>query len=153
MIATAFLERQSDEAVELPLVYGAGPIDYVEHRSAKDHLTNNWRHRAFNTLPIRMFCPTCANDPGKAIDAIMATNHNALDKAIYFVGYFPGTVPTFGTPIETWEWCTTIPRRPDSAVLVHPARPGVFVTYMEERYDLVVTRTFAEAREWLTRRL
>lgn len=166
----------------IPAVYMAGPVDYIEHRSPGQHRTDNWRHRFFGDLPIDLLCPTCLNagpvvyfpelpvaaygEPlpdteimaqtrPRTSDDIMHTNKEAMERANYFVGYFPGDAATFGTPIETWHWTTqaSIAGLQDHAVLVHPARPGVFVEYLHAVSHLAVVRSFEEARSWLQHRL
>lgn len=164
------------EPLPLPPVYMAGPVDYVEHRAAADHMRDNWRHRFFGDMPIDLLCPTCLNsekvpvpnleqvEAGLPVEVtlrdrtfgdIMDTNKGAMERAEWFVGYFPGDVATFGTPIEVWHWVSQafLMNRADRAVLVHPARMGVFVEYLAAMNRLVVVRTFEEARAWLQRQL
>lgn len=136
----------------IPAVYAAGPVDYIEHRSQSNHEQDNWRHRFLGDLPIELLCPTCLNQGHKDIFAVMQTNRDAMERAQFFVGYFPGDVATFGTPIEVWHWASQQPA-PDRAILIHPAHMGVFVEYLAAVHQLMVVRTFEEARQWLQRRL
>ena len=158
-----------------PPVYMAGPIDYIEHRSPGQHLRDNWRHRFFGDLPIEILCPTCMNaepipvwpDPlppdgpieiglrPREFSDIMVTNKQAMERAQWFIGYFPGDAATFGTPIEVWAWVEQAfqQNRADHAALIHPSRPGVFVEYLAAIDRLVVVRTFEQAREWLRHQL
>jgi hypothetical protein len=131
-----------------PNVYFAGPVDYIEHRESSQHVRDNWRHRFFEDLPINLFCPTCLNQNGGTAADVMRINTEAQRIADFFVGYFPGDAATFGTPVEVWEW-----RGPNPAVLIHPARPGVFVEHLQQTRGLVVVRQFMEARQWLQHRL
>ena len=139
-------------ALDRPPVYMAGPVDYVEHRSPGQHAVDNWRHRFFGDLSIEMLCPTCLNQGERTFDDIMRTNREAMERARFFVGYFPGDVATFGTPIEVWHWASSVPEA-GRIVLVHPARMGVFVEYLAAAHQLLVVRTFEEARSWLQHRL
>lgn len=134
-----------------PAVYMAGHIDYIEHRSRSDHMVTNWRHRYFAHLPLRVLCPTCLNVESRGYAEVMAMNTEAMLMAKFFVGYFPGDVATFGTPIELDGWLHRLGGK--TALLVHPARPGVFVEYYQATYGLVVVRTFEEAGQWLRRQL
>lgn len=138
----------SDGLIPAP-VYFAGPIDYVEHRSPGAHLTDNWRHRFFSDLGIKLLCPICLNVESVLWADVMRVNREAISSAQFLVAYF-GNDPTFGTPIEVWEW--TNRSTPLPACLVHPARPGVFVQYLAAR-GLYVARDFEEARQWLRRQL
>lgn len=135
-----------------PNVYLAGPIDYIEHRSPGNHVRDNWRHRFFEDLPINLFCPTCLNRQSTGAKEIMEVNRSALAISEFFIGHFPGDEPTFGTPIEVWTWFSTRGGRSLKAVLVHPAKPGVFVEHLQD-HGLVVVRQFVEARAWLQRQL
>jgi hypothetical protein len=157
-------------------VYFAGPIDYIEHRSPGEHRRDNWRHRFFDTIgQIEVLCPTCMNEPrithvhameGCAPDCripmttprtvleVMTVNRAAMRRARFMVAYFPGDVATFGTPVEVHEWATTsFAMSRDPGILIHPATPGVFVRTLMIHNDLVVVRTFEEARSWLLRQL
>lgn len=137
-----------------PAVYFAGPIDYIEHRSPGNHVRDNWRHRFFDDLLIEVLCPTCMNINSGTTREIMKRNAGAMARAEFFVGYFPGDAATFGTPIETWQWAEGAFRaQRDPGVLIHPARPGVFVQHLMDMFDLHVVRTFEEARSWLRRQL
>lgn len=138
-----------------PLVYAAGPIDYVEHRMPGPHQQENWRHRFFGELPIRLLCPICMNRADSAWEQVMTVNAAAMEAAQAMVAYFPGDTATFGTPIEVADWCVNgfALNRHDRIVLVHPAPQGMFVRMYRERYGLTVVRTFEEARSWLRRRL
>lgn len=142
-------------------VYFAGPIDYIEHRAPGDHLMHNWRHRFFGGMPITLLCPTCLNAgveehaiPGRAHLQIMENNRRAMHEARLFVGYFPGDVATFGTPVEVWEWAekASFLRDLNPGLLIHPPPPGVFVKYLEDR-GVTVVRRFDDARSWLSRQL
>jgi hypothetical protein len=132
-----------------PNVYFAGPVDYIEHRSHGEHVVSNWRHRVFGALDINLLCPTCLNVQSKDDTEIMNTNETAMRIARLFVGYFPGE-PTFGTPIETWQFAT---RRNAAAVLIHPPMPGVFVRTLRDQYGLTVVRSFEEARSWVEHKI
>lgn len=147
-------ERVETTPLDPPGVYCAGPIDYIEHRSRGDHLVTNWRHRYFAHLPIKVLCPTCLNVWSTSWEDVMGTNSKAMADAQFFVGYFPGDVATFGTPIETDQWARTAMRQKKAPpVLIHPAKPGVFVQGLQEDWGLVVVRTFEEAGQWLRRQL
>jgi len=139
-----------------PWVYMAGPIDYVESQRLADHKVSNWRHRYFSELPIHILCPTCMNVASKTWDDVMYNNSRAVISADAFVGYFPGDVATFGTPIEIADWLQHgTPLRPgetSDALLIHPSKPGVFVQMYQANYGLVVVRNFEEARQWLRKR-
>jgi hypothetical protein len=138
-----------------PAVYFAGPIDYVEHRSTGDHLRDNWRHRFFGDLAIDLLCPTCLNRPTedgrKSTDEeIMERNRAALRRAKYLVAYFPGDVATFGTPLEVKTFLERANlTNGGHAILIHPARPGVFVRWYEAQYGLLLHKDFIGAREEL----
>lgn len=135
----------------IPGVYFAGPVDYIEHRSPGNHVRDNWRHRFFEDLPINLFCPTCLNEKSQTTDEIMAVNAEAQLAARYFVGFFPGDVATFGTPIEVWTWFEAR-RDPSKIALIHPARPGVFVDKLRS-LGLETLKTHYDARQWLMRKL
>ena len=142
-----------DQSLTSTPVYFAGPIDYVEHRSPKNHSTDNWRHRFFGDMPIEMLCPTCLNEHSENWQQVMSVNRDATNKAHIMVAFFPGDVATFGTPIEVWEWMiwrSHTRRRP--ACLIHPVRHGAYVQMLEEQ-GLVIVRDFEEARAWLRRQL
>lgn len=131
----------------LPAVYFAGPIDYVEHRSDGEHLADNWRHRYFGKLPIRILCPTCLNRESTTWQEVMDMNIEAQAMARFMVAYFPGDVPTFGTPIEVWQWQYGAGRE-GSGILVHPTPEGVFVRSLRAQ-GLIVVKSFEEAVTWL----
>ena len=133
---------------ELPYVYAAGPIDYSDE-VASTHHDHNWRHRFFDDLPIELLCPTCQNVESPDVSTIMRVNEISQGLADYLIAYFPKDVPTFGTPIEVWEWSLD---HPETACLVHPAEPGVLVQYLRHR-GLTVVETFGEARAWLIRKI
>ena len=137
-----------------PAVYFAGPVDYVEHRSPGDHRRDIWRHRFFDDLPILILCPTCLNMRSDGFRKVMAVNDVAIQDAEFFVGYFPGDVATFGTPVETWAWCMAdVTKGPGTACLIHPSSLGIFVQALQADCGLVVVRSFEEARAWLRRAL
>lgn len=138
-----------------PAVYLAGPVDYVEHRSESEHLRDNWRHRFFDDLHINPMCPICLNRKTRGgARAIMDQNTSAVWVSRFFVGHFSDQ-PSFGTPIEVWDWCHTAKamNRERSAILVHPMKPGVYVEHLQAEFGLVVVRTFPDARAWLARQL
>lgn len=134
----------------MPPVYFAGPIDYVEHLSAASHPVQNWRHRFFGDLPIQVLCPICLNRANDGWQAVMDTNNRAQEDAAFFVGYFPADAASFGTPIEINDWYTM--REPDTMVVIHPSRPGVFVMRMLAGGVQVVS-DFESARAWLRRKI
>lgn len=138
-----------------PSVYFAGPVDYVEHRAEAEHLRDNWRHRFFGDLRINLLCPICLNRKSRTDKQIMDQNTNAVWVARFFVGYFSPDAPSFGTPVEVWDWCHTafVMNREGAAVLVHPMTPGVYVKHLRDDYGLVVVRTMQDARSWLERKV
>lgn len=135
-------------------VYMAGPIDYADRRPG-EHTREDWRHRYFIdhefTNHIEILCPICMNVASEGWEQVMSTNAHAMLNADLFVGYFPGDVASFGTPVEVYEWAVSaFQTNKHPGVLVHPSKPGVFVAFLQAKHGLVVVRDFMEARQWLS---
>lgn len=116
------------------MIYAGGAVDYSNGAG------HAWRH----ALGVSVFCPICENVGLHDAELIMVNNTRALLSCDAAVFLLDGTF-TVGTPVEIHNRLGA--RGPESMLIIHPGRTGVFVRYWAS-LGVEIVSSFDEARVW-----